>query len=432
MATRVQSYIITKEKSRKDFALMVDLCHKSKNLYNVVNYIIRHAFIGQHDKIEEYKDLIQNEKFISEFALSGRMVKLKQPNYRVLKAQCSQQVIKQVNVAWKSFFAALRSYKKNKGKFKKVPKMPRYKEKDGMNVVTFPNQSISFDKKKHWLKIDRKTAIKSVKFEGLFKQVVVIPQTGCFKILVIYDKKENSFVKFAKQNNKKTNSAAMDIGVDNLATVTSDIPGLCPLIVNGRPVKSINQFYNKKVAEFKSLYAKQKKKTGKKLQKLCLKRKMKIEDYFHKASKRLLEYFVKNNIGTVFIGHNNGWKQEVNIGKVNNQNFVQIPFDRFIKMIQYKSEEVGIQVVVLEEAYTSKCSALDWETIEKHETYMGKRVKRGLFKTKNGQLMNADVNGSLNILRLGLISSFEISSSVFNPVRMMNINEICDVFRNGN
>ena len=104
----------------------------------------------------------------------------------------------------------------------------------------------------------------------------------------------------------------------------------------------------------------------------------------------------------------------------------------FIKMIQYKGEEVGIQVVVLEEAYTSKCSALDWEEIGKHDSYVGKRVKRGLFKTKVGRLMNADVNGSLNILRLGLISRFEISSSIFNPVKMMNINKICDVSRNGN
>ena len=429
MATRVQTYILTKDKSKKDFVLMADLCHKSKNLYNYVNYIVRNAFSGHPENIEEYKDLIHDEKFISEFDLISRLVKLDQVDYRALKAQCSQQVVKQVFKSWKGFFSSLKSYKKNKSKFTGRPKLPSYKEKSGMNVLKFTNQNCSFDKKKHWLKLDKKTRIKSVAFVGPFREVRVVPKTGHFKIEVVYEKPETEFVKFAKKTNRKIHSAALDIGVDNLATATSDNPGVRPLIVNGRCVKSINQFFNKKVAELDCLYSKQHIKTGQKLQKFCLKRKMKIDDYFHKASRRLVEWFVKNDIGTVFIGHNDGWKQNANIGKRNNQNFVQIPFDNFIKMLYYKADEIGIEVVVLNESHTSKCSFLDNEEIRHHDSYVGRRVKRGLFKSKTGRLLNADVNGSLNILKRGLNKDFQVSTSVFNPVLMKDENEVRDAFK---
>lgn len=428
---RVKTYIITEDKDRRTYKLLFDLCHKSKNLFNLVNYIVRQAFTEHPENISDYKDLIQNGKFISEFKLISRLVKLNQVDYRELKAQSSQQVVKQVFNNWKGYFSALKKYKKNQSSFKGRPRMPSYKEKAfGMNVLTFTNQNCSFDRKTKCLKLDKKTKIKAVKFNGQFKQVRIVPRLGCFKIEVVYEESESDFAKKAKECNTKENSAAIDIGVNNLATATSDNRGTAPLIVNGRPVKSINQFYNKKAAELKELYSKQKIKTGKKLRKLCFKRTMKIEDYFHKSSRRLVEWCVKNNIGKMFIGHNNGWKQEANIGKRNNQNFVQIPFDKLIQMLMYKLDEVGIEVVVLNESHTSKCSFLDKEEICHHDNYIGRRVERGLFKSKDGRRINADVNGSLNILRRGLKKDFDVDNSVFNPVTIRNINEIRDVFEN--
>lgn len=173
-----------------------------------------------------------------------------------------------------------------------------------------------------------------------------------------------------------------------------------PFIINGRPLKHINQFYNKKLAERKSILdTRNKKKTSKKVQSLTFKRNQRIDDYLHKSSRYLINQLVSNHIHTLIIGKNKEWKQEINIGKKNNQNFVQVPHARFIEMLQYKAELKGIRVILQEESYTSKCSFLDNEAIGKHDIYAGKRIKRGLFQASDGTTINADINGALNILR---------------------------------
>ena len=412
---RVLTYILTKDKSKEDFRLLSELCHNSKNLYNYTNYIVRQAFAGKPENIEEYRDLIYDKRFISEYSLSGRLAKQKQSDYVSLKAQCSQQVIGQVYQDWKSFFKSIKSYKADKSKFRGCPRLPKYKDKNGLNVLVFTNQCCSFDKKSRELKLSKGIRIASVVLPetiNSFQQVRIVPKNGYFQIELVYDKKVGS--QDVEQNTKE-NSIGVDIGVDNLATVTSDNPTIKPIIVNGRCVKSINQYYNKKLAEIKSEYSRHGRKSGRKSLALSRKRKFKIDDYFHKMSRTLVNWCCENDIGKVFVGHNPDWKQEVNIGKVNNQNFVQIPFERFIQMLKYKCEEVGITVEIVNEAYTSKCSALDNEEICKHDAYVGKRIKRGLFKTKTGCAVNADVNGSLNILRKGLGHDFEIGNLVFNP-----------------
>ena len=174
----------------------------------------------------------------------------------------------------------------------------------------------------------------------------------------------------------------LQIGVNNLATIGSNV--IKPIIINGRPIKSINQFYNKMLSK------------GRKMNN---KRNFKVDDYLHKASKYLVNHLVSNDIPILIIGHNKGWKQDINIGKVNNQKFVQIPHSRFIDMIKYKCDKVGINVIETEESYTSKCSFKDSEDLKFHEKYLGKRVKRGLFRNSDGSLINADLNGALNILR---------------------------------
>ncbi len=195
--------------------------------------------------------------------------------------------------------------------------------------------------------------------------------------------------------------AGIDLGINNLATITSNKDGFQPRLVNGRPVKSINQFSNKRRAELQRKLAQEdaKRHTSRRLERITNKRTRKIDHYLHTASRRIIALLVSEGIGTLVIGYNQEWKQEVNMGKRNNQNFVAIPFARFIHMLTYKAALVGIQVVMTEESYTSKCSFLDGEPIGKHEVYTGKRVKRGLFRASDGKQYNADVNGSYNIIR---------------------------------
>ena len=200
----------------------------------------------------------------------------------------------------------------------------------------------------------------------------------------------------------------------NLMAITSNIGNISNL-VNGRPLKSINQYYNKKKAYFMSLLEKGDLKSSKRLRRLEIKRTCKIKDYLHKTSRRVVELMEQNNIGTCFIGHNKDWKQEINIGSKNNQNFVSIPYSLLIKMLKYKIEEKGGVLIELNESYTSKCSFLDNEEIKKHENYKGKRVKRGLFLSSDKKALNADINGSLNILKRGMKFSFPFNGKFFRP-----------------
>jgi IS605 OrfB family transposase len=167
-----------------------------------------------------------------------------------------------------------------------------------------------------------------------------------------------------------------------------------------------------------SLLEKGKLKSSKRLRRLEMKRFCKIKDYLHKTSRRIVELMCNNNIGTCFIGHNKDWKQEVEMGKRNNQNFVSIPYSLLINMLRYKIEEKGGVLVELNESYTSKCSFLDNEEICKHETYKGKRIKRGLFLSGSNKALNADINGSLNILKRGIGFSFKVENNIFRPEKI--------------
>ena len=197
-----------------------------------------------------------------------------------------------------------------------------------------------------------------------------------------------------------------------------------PLIVNGRVLKSVNQFYNKEKAKLQSFIGD--KGTSKKIIKLTNKRNKKVSDYLHKSSRYIVNECLKNNIGTIIIGKNENWKQDINIGSKNNQSFVNIPHSTFIKMIEYKAKLVGISLILTNESYTSKCSFIDNESLVKQSNYLGKRVKRGLFKSADGIKINADVNGSFNIARKvipnvdinNLILTKGIEGIVVFPVRV--------------
>lgn len=441
---RVETYILTKTKSKSEYSALVDLCHKSKNLYNYVNYILRQSVANKLENIPEYTDLIMTKKktvkrkdgteaeyvqnFISEFELSKRLSQIRQVDYTSLKAQCSQQVIKLLFKNYKSFYSSSSEYFKNPSKFKGIPKLPSYKEKGGLNILVYTNQCSTIDKN-GYLKLSNELTLHTVRTnitKTNFQQVRIIPKLDYFQIDIVYNKIEGEYTRQAKKQNKLLNNAAIDIGVDNLATVTSDDEETQPLIINGRPLKSINQFYNKKLAEINEKYSHHKIHTGEKFQRLNFRRSMKVKDYMHKSSRRIVDWCILNNIKTVYIGHNNGWKQDCDMSKRNNQNFIQIPFNMLISQLTYKLEEIGVKVELVKEAYTSKCSFLDNEKIEKHEEYFGKRTKRGLFRSKDGKLINADVNGSYNILRLGSKKDFKVNNC-FNPIKVINVNEIRNV-----
>ena len=361
---------------------LLDLSRKCKDLYNKVLYITRQDFINEG---------IKPNKF-NLFVLCKDL-----PQYKNLKSKVARGVIRTLMGNWDGFFSATKSYYKNKAKFNGRPRLPKYLDKNGYFMSIFIENTISkrsLDKGFITLSGLKDLKIPYQHIDNDIIEVQVIPyKNKKYKINIVYYEKNVEL----KQNNERYSS--IDLGVNNLMTITTNT-GLKPLIVNGRPLKSINQYFNKKNSFLKSeLKLKQDKYNSKNLEKISYKRTNKINDYLHKSSRYLINYCLDNEINTIIIGYNKSWKQNVNISDKNNQNFVSIPFYTLIEMIKYKAEMVGLNVVLNEESYTSKCSFLDLESIYKHEVYLGQRVKRGLFKSSKGVLINADVNASYNIMR---------------------------------
>jgi len=227
------------------------------------------------------------------------------------------------------------------------------------------------------------------------QQVRILPKYKHFVIEVVYKKSVQPY------ELNKENILGIDLGLNNLATLVSNQPAVAPMLINGRPLKSINQFFNKRKAELMSYIGDQGE--SNRIADLSRKRNQKINDYLHKASTTIIEYAIETNTGLIVVGSNDHWKQTINIGKKNNQNFVSVPFEAFKSMLTYKCEDNGIDIVFTEESYTSKASALDNDTLPTFKkgvqhAFTGRRVKRGLYKWSGG-LINADLNGALNIIR---------------------------------
>ncbi len=354
-----------------------NLCCLSKNLYNYATYCMRQYFIHTGNMLSEYE-------------LTGKLAKRDQVDYRALPAQTSQQIIKLLFKNWKSFFKANKDYKRNPKKYKGRPKLPKYKDKvKGRNVVLFTGQQCRL---KGGFVHFPKGIIEPLrtKVDNVI-QVRLVPQATCYIIEVVYKKEIQVY-----ENLKKENMLGIDLGVNNLATCMNNV-GKRPFIINGKPVKSINQYSNKLKAKFMSYI--NNKGTSKNIKRVLLRRNNKIQDYMHKASSIIVDYCIKHDIGTIVIGLNSDWKQELQTGKVNNQNFVSIPFKTLIEQIQYKAEEVGINVTITEESYTSKIDHFAFEIMKHHDKYLGKRVKRGCFQSSTHKLLNADVNGAIGIMR---------------------------------
>lgn len=363
----------------------------SKNLYNATLFCVRQQFIF-------------NYYYLSYNEVNRKFTHRNQHDYRQLPSKVAKHTQKLVDKNMKGFFELLK--KKRQGQYDKKIKIPKYLPKDGLQVIHYEKGALSFKKKKNHIYLSQTNIyIKTKQDIQKIQYVKIVPKGNHFIIIVGYQFKNVELL----DDNKRY--ASIDLGLNNLMTVSSNV--IKPFIINGKPIKSINQYYNKNVAYFKSRLPKNHK-TSRHIHRLYQRRNQKIEDYLHKSTTRLVNHLVFNHIHTLIIGYNKGWKQDINIGKRNNQNFVGIPFKRMIEMLTYKFENIGIRVILQEESYTSKCSFLDNEDIGKHSTYLGRRIKRGLFKSNKNKKINADLNGALNILKKYLISKEVWNEKIFS------------------
>jgi len=376
-------------------------CFLSKNLYNAANYLVRQAYFFEKRTIG-YSEL---------YSLMKR-----QADYCALPRKVSQWVLQQVVHDWTSYFAEYADWRVNPDKYAGEPQIPDYKDKTrGRNLLVYTQQAVSKVAFRQTGEIEPSQLDIRVKTQQqAFNQVRIVPHKTHYVVEVVY-----SVALPQDPAVDRDRVAAIDIGVENLATVTTNQPDMCPLLVNGRPLKALNQSYNKQRARLQAQLPKDQH-SSRKLDALTDNRNRRVMAYLHLASRRIIDMLVKQRIGTLVIGKNDGWKQKVRLGKQTNQTFVNIPHALFIKLLTYKAQLAGIEVLLTEESYTSKCSFLDNEPICKHERYAGKRVKRGLFRASDGRLINADVNGSLNIMRKVLpnATSNGIAASVVTPVRV--------------
>jgi len=366
------------------------LCFASKNLYNQALWRIRNHWIN-------------NKKYLNYCDINRQMVSENQIDYRNLPANVSQQTLRMLDKNYVSYFKALKEFDKSPTKFHNIPKPPNFLDKTkGRFVVTYSKNTIMrMSLKKKGILTLTGNSIKiptSFTFEQI-DQVRIVPKSNLYIIEIIYKKESEPTI-------ISNNFCGIDIGLNNVTTLGFNNKNIKPIIVNGRPLKSINQYYNKKRSILQSKLTKFK--SSKKIKKLTQKRNNKIKDGLHKTSRKITNYLKNNKISNVVIGLNKEWKHTINIGKRNNQNFANIPHSQLIQMITYKCQLAGITVNVREESYTSKCSFYDNETIRKHTTYQGTRMKRGLFKSSNGFKYNADLNGALNILKKEFPNCFQM------------------------
>lgn len=355
-----------------------NLCFLSKNLYNSTLYTVRQHYFNTGE-------------YLTGFTISKDFAKKNQADFRALPAKVSHFTVQLVDQNMKSFFALLKKKKANQ--YDKPVRLPKYLDTNsGRQVVHYTKRALSL-KKDGFVKLSKSNIEFRTKVPKNEIQYLKLVHCGNhIKVVIGYYKT----TKKIKDTQKRI--ASIDIGQNNLMTVTSNV--FHPVIYNGKPVKSVNQFYNKiKAQEQSRLMNQNNVYWSKKLGQLTLWRENQISNYFHKITHHFVNYCIANDVDTVIIGRNQQWKDNINLGKRVNQNFVTIPFGQLYNLLKYKLELNGINYIETEESHTSKCSFIDKEEITHHDSYVGRRIRRGLFKSKEGNKYNADINGSLNILR---------------------------------
>lgn len=377
-----------------------DICFKSGLLYNYVLYNVRQG--------------IFNEEYLKEYEFSTKLCKENQFDFRNLPTAISQQVVTQVFSNIKGWIKAKKEFEKNPSKFRSKPKLLKYKKGKKQNMVVFTTSACRVKKDGciHFIK-NIVQPIKTKIGDNKLCQVRIIPQATCYVVEVIYEKKEQDL------SLNKDNVLSIDLGLNNLCSCVNNVDKQT-FIVNGRVMKSFNQWYNKRKAKLMSFAGD--KGTSKRLRQLNNYRNFWIEDHIYKISRYIVNYCVDNNIGSLVVGLNKGWKQEINLGKKTNQKFVEIPFSRLIDKISYKCKLVGISFYLSEESYTSKVDHLAFEELGKHDVYLGKRKQRGLFQSSVNKLINADINGAIGIGRKvfgdSYVNRIIDSGLAFNPIRV--------------
>ncbi len=406
----VEQHVIDRKDPR--YSVIDEAAFKSKNLYNAANYEMRQTYIF------EGRSLSYNE-------MDKRMQQ--HEAYQALPAKVAQQVLMQLDKAWTSFKEARQAYEQDPSRFTGRPCLPKYKHKvEGRNMLVYTVQALSKPGVRDGLIRPSGLPITVETEHTIVDQVRIVPRHGHYVVEVIYTKAPIQ----AKVD--PSFCVGIDLGVTNLAAIASNREGFVPRLVNGRPLKAWNQWYNKRMKALKKQLPKEdRERVTRQMERITNTRNRRIHHYLHTASKRIIDFLVANGIGTIIIGKNPLWKQEASMGRRNNQNFVSIPHARFIDMLAYKAALVGIQVEVREESYTSKASFLDLDPIpdyrpndDTEHVFSGKRIgrRKRLYRTKDGRKICADINGAYNILRKSRPDAFSeakgIAAYVVQPIRL--------------
>jgi IS605 OrfB family transposase len=404
----VEQHVIGRNDPR--FTVIDEAAFKSKNLYNAALYVVRQSFIFER----KYLNYNHMDKHMQTHEA-----------YKALPSKVAQQVLVQLDKAWKSYFEACQEYAEHPEKFLGHPKLPKYKDKaKGRNLLVYTRQAVSKKGLKQGLIQPSMLPVQVQTRQMDIHQVRIVPKNGFYVVEIVYEREP------IQANVDPLFCVGVDLGVTNLAAIASNREGFVPRLVNGRPVKAWNQWYNKRMKELKKLLPKEDRvRVTKQMERITNTRNRRIDHYLHTTSKRIIDFLVEMGIGTIIIGKNPLWKQECVMGRRNNQNFVSIPHTRLIDMITYKASLVGIQVEVREESYTSKASFLDLDPIpdykpndEEQHIFSGKRIGRRnrLYRTKDGKKICADINGAYNILRKSRPDAFAegIAGYVVHPLRL--------------
>ena len=390
-----------KHLSKKEFRNLKYLSHIAKNLTNEAIYNVRQHYF-------------QNKKYLS-YNENYKMLKNSE-NYKKLNSNMAQQILKEVDGSFKSFFGLLKLAKNGQYDNKKI-KLPKYLAKDGFTtlVIGFVRlkddilivpYSNSFRKTHKEIAIKLPPVLKGKKI----KEIRIMPKqhSRYFEIQYIYKVEE------VQRELNKNNALGIDLGIDNLCTCVTNTG--VSFIIDGRKLKSINQYYNKINAKLQSIKDKQKiERTTLRQKRIARKRNNRIEDYLSKVARIIVNYCLNNDIGRIVLGYNEDFQRKSNIGSINNQNFVNIPYGKLRDKLIYLCKLYGIEFKLQEESYTSKASFFDGDEIpiydkenQKEYIFSGKRIKRGLYQTSTGKIINADCNGALNILRKSKVVDLSI------------------------
>lgn len=405
--------------NKEQHDILYKLAFHSARLYNVGLYSVRQYYFDNNEYLtyaKNYHACKDNE------------------NYKLLLSDTSQQLLRLVDRNMKSFFSLLKL--KQKGKYSEKIRLPKYKKSDELSIIVIQGRSARIKNGSVYIGLSKafkekyKPKINELKFKlppnikvNKLQEVRIIPSFSgkVFDIEFVYKKE------FKPLSLDKSKHLSIDLGLNNFATCFNSVDG-SSFIIDGKYIKSVNRRYNKERSRLQSIKDLQKyKHHTRRMINLELNRYNKLNNFFNLSVKHITDFCKENNIGTLVIGDFSDIKREINLGKINNQNFVSIPYGKFKQKLSSKCEQLGIEYHLQDESYTSKCSFLDKEQVIKHTTYKGKRIKRGLFKTSTNQLVNADVNGSANILYKFLESNHRVKELnrnrvdkglVTNPIRL--------------